>query len=82
MNTNMVTEAFHNVCFQRKQNKRIDHLLCSLLKIARDKTFEGLIKVEKGKRSCKQRETDKSHKNGMEISRQGVRLIEDKRWCV
>eukprot|EP00112_Aurelia_sp_Birch-Aquarium-sp1_P025985 Seg8946.1 transcript_id=Seg8946.1/GoldUCD/mRNA.D3Y31 product="hypothetical protein" protein_id=Seg8946.1/GoldUCD/D3Y31 len=44
INTNMTTEAFHNVLkglyFQRKQNRRVDHLLCKLLKIAQDKVLK------------------------------------------
>ncbi len=56
--------------------------MCTLLKIAIDKTFEGLIKVEKGKRSYRQRETDKRHKTGMEISSQDVSFVADNPWCV
>ena len=49
----MFVEAFHRVLkmvyFHHKQNRRIDILLVMLLKIARDKTFEWLHKIEKGK---------------------------------
>ena len=65
--------------FKENKTNELTTSYDTLLKIARDKTFECLIKVEKGKRSYKQRETDKRHKTGMEISRQDVRLIEDKR---
>ena len=84
INTNMITEAFHNVLkgvyFQRRKNKCVDHLLCTLLKIARDKVFDGLIKAQKGKRSFKQRETDKRHKRAMEISQ--ISEMGNGKWCV
>eukprot|EP00794_Sanderia_malayensis_P006481 gene6481-7221_t len=86
INTNMVTEAFHNVLkgvyFQRRQNKRVDHLLCTLLKIARDKVFDGLIKAQKGKRTFKQRETDRRHKRAMEIDQNHITQIENGKWDV
>lgn len=47
-NTNMFAEAFHRVLKQvylkSKQNRRIDELIYTLLKIARDKVFEKFIK--------------------------------------
>jgi hypothetical protein len=50
-NTNMYLESFHNVlksCYmERKANRRADSLLQILLRVARDKAFERLIKVEK-----------------------------------
>ena len=86
INTNMVTEAFHNVLkgvyFQRKQNKRIDHLLCILLKIARDKVSDALIKDQKGKRTYKHRETDKRHKRAVEIEDKEITEIFDRAWQV
>lgn len=52
-NTNMYAESFHYVLkeiyLERKQSRRIDHLLYKLLKIARYKAFDQLIKAEKGK---------------------------------
>eukprot|EP00112_Aurelia_sp_Birch-Aquarium-sp1_P015011 Seg3290.1 transcript_id=Seg3290.1/GoldUCD/mRNA.D3Y31 product="hypothetical protein" protein_id=Seg3290.1/GoldUCD/D3Y31 len=82
----MVTEAFHNILkglyFQRRQNRRVDHLLCKLLKIARDKMFEGLIKSQKGKRTHKVKETDKRHKKGEEIKEDDVLELERGKWNV
>jgi hypothetical protein len=64
-NTNMYLESFHNVLkstyMERKANRRIDSLLHILLKIARDKAFERLIKVEKKTRSKKIHEINKRH---------------------
>lgn len=86
MNTNMYTEAFHNILkglyFQRKQNRRIDHLLCRLLKVARDKIFDGLIKAQKGKRTYKLKESEKRHKSGEKISEEDIQQINPTSWYV
>ena len=54
-NTNMFVESFHRtlkvVYLQHKQNRRIDFLLVILSKIARDKVFERLRKLEMGKKT-------------------------------
>jgi hypothetical protein len=64
-NTNMYLESFHNILktayLERKANRRIDTLLNVLLKIARDKAFEHLIKVEKRTHSKKLCDIDKRH---------------------
>ena len=53
VNTNMFLETFHRlvkvVYLQHKQNRCLDHLIATLMKTTRDKTFERLCKVEKGK---------------------------------
>lgn len=53
VNTNMHVEAFHRllkvVYLQGKQNRRLDHLLSVLFRISRDKTFERISKLHKGK---------------------------------
>eukprot|EP00794_Sanderia_malayensis_P011705 gene11705-12923_t len=86
INTNMYTEAFHNLLkglyFQRKQNRRIDHLLCRLLKIARDKIFEGLIKAQKGKRTYRLKESEKRHKRGEAINEENIQQISPTSWYV
>ena len=61
----MFVESFHRllttVYLQSKQNRRIDHLLHVLLKIARDMAFGQLIKVEKGKLTHRRCEINKRH---------------------
>jgi hypothetical protein len=56
-NTNMYVESFHNVlksCYmQRVANRRVDELLKILLRIAREKAYKRLIKVEKNSDSKK-----------------------------
>ena len=53
MNTNMYVEAFHRVLkhiyLKGRINKRLDKCIHVLLKVARDKGFERLLKIEKGK---------------------------------
>ena len=50
------------VYMERKENRRIDHLLSTLRKIALDKAYEQWIKAEKGKVTIRQRESTKRHK--------------------
>ena len=54
VNTNMHIEAFHRllkvVYLENKQNRRLDHLLCVLLRLSRDKTFERIAKLHKGEK--------------------------------
>ena len=71
VNTNMFVESFHRllkiVYLQHKQNRRIDYLLNVLLKISRDKTFERLTKLEKGKRSHRICEINKRHQSAADM---------------
>ena len=54
-NTNMFTESFHRllkvVYLEGKQNRRIDNLLNTLIRIARDLIYEHIRKEEIGKKS-------------------------------
>ena len=72
MNTNMHSEAFHRVLkivyLHHKQNKRVDHLIHVLLEIARDKAFEQLQKLEKGKNSHRICDINKRHKRAVSYS--------------
>ena len=57
INTNMHVEAFHHVLkyiyLNGKVNKCVDKCIHKLLKISRDKTFERIIKLTKGKKKRK-----------------------------
>lgn len=72
VNTNMYVEAFHRVLkyvyFKGKVNKRLDKFIYILLKLARDKGFERLIKVEKGKHTERLRVISARHKSSMKLS--------------
>ena len=54
-NTNMFIETFHRllktVYLEQKQNRRIDFLVHTLLRISKDKAYERLQKIHKGKYS-------------------------------
>ena len=67
----MVTEAFHrllkDVYCERKQNRRVDHLLAKLLVIACDKAYESWIKQEKGKVTYKIYEMNIRHRRAKDI---------------
>jgi len=71
VNTNMFTESFHRllkvVYLEGKQNRRVDTLLHTLLRIARNLIFEQLTKEEKGKLSHRKCEVTKRHKTAVEL---------------
>lgn len=79
-NTNMFAEAFHRVLkgnyFKSKQNRRIDHLVFILLKCARDKAIEQLIKSEKGKVTHRLKEVRLRHKTAKEIPFTAIQYVE------
>ena len=84
----MHLESFHRllkvVYLQGKQNRRLDHLLSILLKIARDKGFERLQKLHKGKVSHRSCELNRRHKKAEEMvsSRLTPILLSDDTWQV
>ena len=75
-NTNMCTESFHRllktVYFDGKQNRKIDQLLSILLRIARDKAYDKLIKDEKGKLTYRMKEVNKCHALALELAHSPV----------
>jgi len=82
----MFVESFHRtlkeVYLERKQNKRIDHLLSTLRKIARDKAYEQWIKAEKGKVTIRQRESTKRHKQAESMLSELVSIQDVESWQV
>ena len=85
VNTNMFLESFHRtlkvVYLQHKHNRRIDYLLNILLKIARDKIFEQLTKLEKGKFTHRVSEINKRHKEAVKMKPQ-VKVLDDNTWNI
>ena len=69
---------------QHKQNRRVDFLLATLMKIARDKTFEHLLKQEKGKHTHRVCEINKRHKGAeqMQASHRHVNHVSENTWKV
>ena len=89
VNTNMFLEAFHRVLkiiyFNHKQNRRIDFLLTTLMKIARDKAFERFNKEEKGKNTHRVCEINKRHKSAEELKKikdHSVTALDNSTWRV
>ena len=76
INTNMYVESFHRVLkivyLDSKQNRRVDHLLAVLLRFARDKAFERIQKLEKGKSSHRIKEINKRHTSAKEMMSSGI----------
>lgn len=86
INTNMHVESFHRllkyVYMKGKVNKRVDKCLHLLLKIARDKAYERLIKSEKGKISHRIACIRQRHKTSLEMSTDLVEENGDDCWKV
>ena len=82
----MFVERFHRtlkeVYLEKKQNRRVDHLIFKLRKISRDKAFEQLIKAEKGKNTVRQRESIKRHKQGESVKKEAVHKQDENFWNV
>ena len=85
-NTNMFVESFHRtlkeIYLERKQNRRVDHLLFTLRKISRDKAYEQWIKAEKGKVTLRQRDSTKRHKQAELIPREAISRKDANCWQV
>ena len=85
VNTNMFTESFHNILknvyLDNKQNRRVDHLVSILLKIARDKAFERFQKLHKGKPTHRVTEINKRHRTA-ETLQTTVQNIQEGVWTV
>lgn len=87
VNTNMSVESFHCllkvVYLEGKHNRRIDHLLSTLLQIARDKVYDRLIKTEKGKSTHRICEINKRHRSAIEMKQHTpVLQVEELVWKV
>ena len=72
VNTNMYVEAFHKVLkyvyMKGRVNKRLDKCIFVLLKLARDKGFERLLKIEKGKNTERISMIRSRHQSSLKLS--------------
>jgi hypothetical protein len=80
-------EAFHRVLkviyLHHKQNKRIDSLLVTLSKLARDKAFERFQKVEVGKTSHRLSEINKRHKMAQSMLQSyTITQLTENKWAI
>jgi hypothetical protein len=76
INTNMYVEAFHRVFkynyLSGRVNKRMDKCIHLLMKFAKDKGFERLIKLEKGKLSKRIKMIMVRHRTSLKLSLDNV----------
>ena len=86
INTNMYVESFHRllkyVYMRGRINKRVDKLLHILMKVARDKGFERLCKLEKGKISGRLSLIRKRHFESTRLSDTSVTQVNSSQWMV
>ena len=85
-NTNMYVESFHRVIkhiyLKGKVNKRIDNCIHILLKYARDKAFDHLVKIEKGKTTKRIHTIQQRHASSMELDATSINPQSDVSWTV
>ena len=85
-NTNMFVESFHSVLkvvyLYHKQNRRVDSLLVTLIKIAGNKTFERFRKLEMGKQTHRICEISKRHQAALSLSHTSATLVAENKWKV
>ena len=74
-----IFEAFHRllkvVYLECKQSQWLDHLLSTILKVARDKEFEQLQKLHKGKVTHRSSEINRRHKKAEEMINNGIEPV-------
>ncbi len=86
INTNMYVESFHRtlkyIYMKGRVNKRMDKCIEILLNLARDKAFQRLIKLEKGKSSAKVKIINNRHKQSLHLDQKQVKQQDDTLWIV
>jgi hypothetical protein len=84
--TNMYLEGFHRVLkylyMKGRVNKRVDKCMHILLNVSRDKAFERLIKLEKGKSSHKISCIRKRHMTSLSMSTSAITEKAKDTWIV
>ena len=82
----MYVEAFHrllkHIYMQGTCNKRIDKCIHVLIKLERDKAFEGLIELEKGKISGRLSVIHKWYLASQKLSPSLITVVTDNTWLV
>ena len=85
-NTNMFCEAFHRVFkynyLKGKQNRRVDKCLVNLMKYSRDKNFERIIKLTKGKVTQRLKMIQERHQTSLHLSFANITTDSDTEWHV
>jgi len=72
----MFVEAFHRVFkytyLKGKFNKRVDVCILNLVKFNRDKVFERLIKLTKGKNTAKSKIIHRRHLESLKLQKESI----------
>ena len=87
VNTNMFVESFHRVLkvvyLNNKHNRRVDHLVHILLRLARNLVYEHLKKMEIGKITHRKSEINKRHKAAKNMKKiPPIRSIGQNQWKI
>ena len=81
LNTNMYVEAFHRVLkhvyMKGKVNKRLDKCIFILMTLARDRGFERLVKLEKGKNTERISQIKVRHQRSLKLNFKQIKPTED-----
>ena len=82
----MYLESFHKVLkyvYPKGQaNKRMDKCVYVLMKYSRDKAFDRVLKLEKGKSTKRHSEIAKRHRNSMLLSFSQIKSTSDTQWSI
>ena len=86
INTNMYVNSFHclvkYIYMRGRANKRIDKLLFTLIKVSRDKAFERLFKLEKGKITWRVATIRRRHEESKNICIEFLNQCSENQWTV
>ena len=83
LQSRLYVEAFHRVLkhvyMKGKVNKRLDKCIFVLMKLARDKGFERLVKLEKGKNTERIRQIKTRHQRSLKLNFKQIKPSDDDR---
>lgn len=86
VNTNMYLEAFHHVLkynfLKGKRNQRVDRLVHGLMEYLRHKTFDRIIKLEKGKITGRLAQIQNRHDASRKLPDELVSEVDSSMWKV
>ncbi|XP_071500312.1 uncharacterized protein [Diadema antillarum] len=80
INTNMYVEAFHHslkyIYMKGFANRRVDKCVSLLMEFVKDKTFDRLVKLQKGKKSRRVNDIDSRHRLSLRLRSEDVKEVE------
>lgn len=86
INTNMYVESFHRtlkyIYLKGRVNKRVDNLIHILMKVSRDRAFDRLCKLQKGKISARLATIRKRHQASTKLPQCLVSRLSQYEWSV